>query len=276
MIKGMRISTLVLIVALAFFYNSKIFLPDTLSRAAYYVMYLFGTLAAGSVLIFPVLSTFPSYLAFPFWGLAYMLAVPQFTGGYTLHSMFSGINLIHVVMVAGIATLTHWYARKLDGYLRNEHQSIYYASAPPMLEDELGDIKYEITRARRYNRPISVIMIQPIRKSYITMDKGSLSQTLTRTFRRTERLYDMGKDGRFLIFCPETTNSSAEMLINRIRIMVYREQDMHFNYGIATFPDQELTFEGLVSRAKENLDTGASHKTAAIKPIKDGKLMANR
>lgn len=272
----MRLSTLVLVATLALFYNAEIFLPDTLGSTTYHVMYLFGTLAAGSALIIPALSSFPLYLASAFWGLAYMLAVPHFTSGYSLHIMLSGTNLIHVVMVAGITTLTHWYARKLDAYSHNERRPIDYASPPPLLDDELENIKYEITRARRYNRPISVIMLQPIAKSYGTMDKGTLSKTLSRIFRRTERLYDMGKHGRFLIFSPETTNSSAEMLVNRIRIMVHREQDMHFNYGIATFPDQELTFDGLVSRAEENLETGASHKTASIKAIKDGKLMVNR
>ena len=56
----------------------------------------------------------------------------------------------------------------------------------------------------------------------------------------------------------------------------HREQDIHFIYGVATFPDQELTFEGLVSRATENLEAGVKHKATAIKSIKRGKLIANR
>lgn len=272
----MRLSTLVLIATLAFFYNAEVFLPNTPGSTPYHVLYLFGTLAVGTVVIFTVFSNFASYLVFPFWGLAYMLVAPHFAGGYTLDIMFSGMNLMHAAMVAGVATLTHWYTKKLDGYLQNDYRTVDYAAAPPLLEDELEEIKYEITRARRYNRAISTIMIQPISKSYGANEKKLLAKTLIRSFRRTERLYDMGKEGRFLIFCPETANSSAEMLVNRIRILAHKEQEVHFNYGIATFPDQELTFEGLVSRAKENLETGTSHKTASVKAINDGKLIANR
>ena len=272
----MRLSTLALITALAFFYNVDFFLPDIPGRTNYPVMYLFGTIAAASAVIFTIFSNFPIYIAFPFWSLTYVLTIPHFAGGYTLHIMLSATTLIHAAMVAGLATLANWYVRKLGSYLQQEHQSVNYTIAPPLLEDELKHIKYEITRARRYNHPMSVIMIQSLSKFYGSMEKGLLSNTLSKTFRRTERLYDMGKQGRFLIFCPETTNSSAEMLVNRIRIMAHREQEIHFNYGIATFPDQELTFEGLVLRAKENLEAGTSNKSAVIKVIKDGKLMANR
>jgi hypothetical protein len=135
---GMRLSTLVLIVALAFFYNAEIFLLDTPSRTSYQIMSLFGTMAAGAVVIFTVFSNFASYLIFPFWGLAYLLAAPHFTGGYTLHIMFSEINLIHAAMVAGVATLTNWYVTKLDGYLQNDYQAVDYAAAPPLLEDGLS------------------------------------------------------------------------------------------------------------------------------------------
>jgi hypothetical protein len=239
-------------------------------------MYLFGTIAAASAVIFTIFSNFPIYIAFPFWGLTYVLTIPHFAGGYTLHIMLSATTLIHAAMVAGLATLANWYVRNLGSYLQQEHQSVDYTIAPPLLEDELKHIKYEITRARRYNHPMSVIMIQSFSKSYGSMEKGLLSHTLSKTFRRTERLYNMGKQGRFLIFCPETTNSSAEMLVNRIRIIAHREQEIHFNYGIATFPDQELTFEGLVLRAKENLERVTSRNTATIKSINNGKLIANK
>ena len=271
----MRLSTIVLIAALAFFYNVGIIFPDTHGSTNYHAMYLFGTLAVGAILVVPVFSKFPAYLAFPFWGLAYLLFVPNLAGG-DIQLMFTGSTLIHALLVAAITSLAHWYARKLDGFLRKERRFVDLSSAPPLLDDELESIKYEITRARRYNRPISVIMIQPIAKAFGAVEKGALSTTLGRIFRRTERLYDMGKQGRYLIFCPESTNSSAEMLVNRIRIMVHRELNMHFNYGLATFPDQELTFEGLLSRARENLETGTGRKSAAVKAIKGDKLMANR
>lgn len=272
----MRLSTLVLILALALFYNAGTFLPGPLGGMNHHLMYLFGTVGVGSVLLFPVFANFPLYLAFPFWGVAYLLAAPHFTGGYTVEVMLSGVNLMNAIIVAGVSSLTHWYVKRLDGYLRKEGRLADIASAPPLLDDEADDIKYEITRARRYSRPISVIMLQPVFKPFSPVDKVSLARTLSRIFRRTERLYDLGKNGRFLIFCSETSHSSAEMLVNRIRIMVHREQDIHFVYGIATFPDQELTFEGLVMRAKENLEAGASHKSAAIKSIKSSKLATNR
>jgi hypothetical protein len=271
----MRLSTIVLIAALAVFYNAGFFLPVLPGNSNNHVMYLFGTLAIGAILILPFFSKFPSYLAFPFWGLAYLLFLPNLADGDALQHMFTAITLMHAAMVAGITSLTHWYARKLDGYMRRDRVPVESSSAPPLLEDEMESIKYEITRARRYNRPISVIIIQPIAKAFGAVEKAVLSKTLSRIFRRTERLYAMRKQGRYLIFCPETTNSSAEMLVNRIRIMVHREQDVHFNYGLATFPDQELTFEGLLSRAEENLETGAKRKTTVIKAIKTGRLTAN-
>ena len=268
--------TLALIVALASFYNSELLMPDSSVSINYHVVYLFGTLSTLMVILLTVFVRISLAVTFIASGLACVLTTSYLSSGSAIPGIASQLYLFPSLAVAGITTLTHWYVRKLRLYLLQKHKSEDGPAAMRFLEDELDHIKYEFARARRYNHHISVILIRPITASQRKIDKDRLASSLDRNFRRTERLYDMGKSEQYLIFCPETTISSAEMLVNRIRIMTQRERDIYFHYGIATFPDQEVTFEGLLSRAQANLQARfRGKKSSAVSQPNKGKLAAS-
>jgi hypothetical protein len=252
---NIRFASIVLIVTLALFFNSQLFFQhiELTAPSSHHFMYLFATLSAVAVILSRTFGRLPVYLVAPLSGFAYLLATPYFSAAYTFENLFSAINLFEAVMVCCVVGVTHWYTRQLPDAIQDNRRTADDSETPPLLDAELNEIKYEITRARRYNRSITLVMLQPVARILGENEKRQLTAVLRSCFRRTERLYDVGKEGRFVIFCPETTATSAEMLVNRIRIYAHKLQEMHLIFGLATFPDQEVTFEGLLSRARENL-----------------------
>ncbi len=61
--------------------------------------------------------------------------------------------------------------------------------------------------------------------------------------------------GRFLILCPETDLSSVILLAKRMQQAITERIDLKVQCGVASFPDEALTFEDLMKKAYERLST---------------------
>ena len=82
----------------------------------------------------------------------------------------------------------------------------------------------------------------------------SLAKIITREARRTDLIISQGEgDNRFLILCPETKGRDTINLAERIRSTVMDRLGVDINYGIASFPEEALTYEELLQRAEFQL-----------------------
>jgi GGDEF domain-containing protein len=59
--------------------------------------------------------------------------------------------------------------------------------------------------------------------------------------------------GRFIVLCPETDLSSASLLGKRISQAVKERTDLRVLWGAAAFPEEALTFDDLLEKARERL-----------------------
>ena len=133
-----------------------------------------------------------------------------------------------------------------------------------------GDIRREITRSRHYHRPLSVIVIEPDQRSFHLamprifeeLQKGVLTRfarvKLAQSMHHHLRLMDLilEEDGsdRFIILCPEVDSQGSAVLVERVQTVI-NQAGIAAQCSTATFPDNALTFEGLVNQAKAKLDT---------------------
>ena len=131
-----------------------------------------------------------------------------------------------------------------------------------------ADIRREITRSRHYHRPLSVIVIEPNQHSLNLalpnifeelqreivkrFARVKLAQTMKNHLRLMDLILEEDDDDRFIILCPEVGNQGSAVIIDRIQtVMTQIGVDIHCS--TAAFPEDALTFEGLVNQAKTKL-----------------------
>jgi GGDEF domain-containing protein len=140
------------------------------------------------------------------------------------------------------------------------------------IDSENQRIKIELTRSRRYHRPLSVVVIQiesEDEKITREMLKSVQHDLLTRfTSARVGQIIDdrirqtdlvlRDYQGRFIVLCPETDLSNAALLAQRIAQAIKERTSLGVLWGVAAFPEEALTFEDLLQKARERLNDSTS------------------
>ncbi len=147
------------------------------------------------------------------------------------------------------------------------------------LETAAEDIQLELSRSRRHHYPLSVIVVQSdpdsltevIHRTVQEVQRAmmgryvlaGLGRALGRHLRRTDILVDQMEKGRYVIVSPDTDTERARLLIERLQTMVAGRLGIRVSCGIASFPDEALTFEELVQTA----ETGLQDVRPATAPV---------
>jgi hypothetical protein len=148
------------------------------------------------------------------------------------------------------------------------------------IDSENQRIRIELTRSRRYHRPLSVLIIQSEpedEKTTREMLRSIQHDLLSRfTFARVAQIIDdcirqtdlvlRDHKGRFIVLCPETDFSNATLLAKRISQAIKERTDLGVLWGVAAFPEEALTFEDLLQKARERLVhvTSVSNEAVAV------------
>jgi len=126
-------------------------------------------------------------------------------------------------------------------------------------------IKTEFSRSRRYHRPLALLvvhslpkdeevvreMLKSLQRDVLTrLSNARIGQAIGEAIRQADLLI-RDNIGRFIVFCPETDLESAVFLAERIRRIVEERAGFHVNCGVASFPDEALTFEDLLHMARD-------------------------
>ncbi len=133
----------------------------------------------------------------------------------------------------------------------------------------LEDIKVEFGRSRRYNHPLSLMVIEPAQYTLkedlnriILENQKKVSRRILATqlaeiiihqTRRIDMIMTKNWDGRFIILCPEDNTKGASKLAQRIQADVKTNLGVSIQYGIAAFPSDALTLEELLRHAETNI-----------------------
>jgi len=126
-------------------------------------------------------------------------------------------------------------------------------------------VRTEFSRSRRYHRPLSLVvvhafpkddevvreMLKSLQHDVLTrLSNARVSQAIGDSIRQTDLLI-RDHVGRFVILCPETDLEHAIFLAKRTCKIVEERTGLQVNCGVASFPDEALTFEDLLYTARD-------------------------
>lgn len=230
--------------------------------------YLAVILAVPITLFFPSIARVSSFVPLLVWAGIYLVLLQVLNRESANPGEFSVIVLEFVLLEAGV-----WLAYQLAVQLSHA-ESIMDALALSAFPNSAHDvdresqrIKVEFTRSRRYNRPLSLLIVEAKsdEQTITTELLKSVQHDLMNRFTaarigqiiddRTRQTDLVLKDqrGRFIILCPETDQASVRLLAKRISQTIAERTDQQIICGTASFPDEALTFDDLVNTARDRL-----------------------
>lgn len=268
----MRKAVLYLLIFLAIVYNVErldLGRANTIDISS--VVYVVILIAVASIVMLRPLAQMPMRYVMVGWlasflvariGTAYLLERPIWGGVYT----YLTITEVSLVMAAVLL------ARNVSDHLLDFEEAVQNITLADIshrvqhINQAYDEVQKEIMRSRRHSYPISVMVVEP--------DPGSVQVTLNRSVleiqqammtryvltslmritkdvtRRTDMIIDQAIDkDSFVVFCPDTNNEDAVLLANRLQSSISEQLGVRVCCGLATFPDEALTFETLIERA---------------------------
>jgi hypothetical protein len=217
-------------------------------------------------IVFRIFSKLPKYANIAFWLIVYFLMWFLETKN-PIPQVNLQITLVEVLLVTMGVILVNDFVLKIleqDTNIDNLISSSFTGRTLRM-DEAGGDIKNELLRSRRYQHPMTVMVVKPeaesIEKRTTESEKeiqhsiarrytlGKISEQLNLTARRPDIVIKHDDPDKFIILCPETTAESSYILAKRIKEVVASSLSIVMQVGIATFPDDALTFEELLRKA---------------------------
>lgn len=234
-------------------------------------LYLLMLAAFAAAMIAPLMRNLSMYAWVASWLGAYLLIrwlswQVDPPGGEQLYLTLTECALLTIGVIL---------ARDLDQQLMDYEKALAEIGLPKSSQkiyvwDEAADlVKTEFIRSRRYNHPISLMVIEPTTESLkvqlnrmerdvhrIMMDRfmhTSLARLAAGEARRTDLVIEIENEKRVLVLFPETKPEGLGIFAERIQQLAKEELGLALNFGVASFPDDALTFEDLQQKAIFNL-----------------------
>lgn len=248
---------------LALFSIERISAPINISRVAY----PFIPLMAALVLLVPGLS------ALPVWVLI-VVPVPVFLvlkswAGYSLGGASLPITITEVAAIL----VTILLARKISQGLTEFEDAVHQITLGPneLLPEEMhageANLYREVRRARHHNRPLALLAVgmdpatQSAALSRILAEtqeailQRAMASSVARTLSKELDDYNLVVYGgdHFLVLLPEMTAERVNRLEECLAAAAQDQLGMKLNFGAAFFPQDAVTYESLVAKARQEM-----------------------
>jgi len=220
------------------------------------------------IILIPAFYRAPQYITMIFWASIY------FTLSQILDRSLSAPDNLELILVEVVLLeLGVWLAYRFglelahsDSLMDMVTQSVY-PNTVINLDENYNQITNEVSRCRRYNRPLSLLILRAVPESEEVIKKlidsfehdllsrfssARIGQLIGEHIRQMDIL-TRDRVGRFVILCPETEMKSAKLLGERIYESLNKDPGLKVSWGLSAFPDEALTFDDLLSRAREHL-----------------------
>ncbi|MGZ9166770.1 MAG: hypothetical protein ACXW4U_16480 [Anaerolineales bacterium] len=242
--------------------------------------YLAVMIAVPVTLFFPRVSRVSVYVPLGIWAGIYMILLQILDRTHSTTAFgFPVIVLEFVLLETGV-----WISYQLALQI-SDAESVMDALAMGAFPNRVKEIdlespriKVEFTRSRRYHRPLSALVVQldyaekiktrDVVKS-IQLDLmnrftlARIGQIIDDRIRQTD-LVMKDHRGHFLILCPETDLANVLLLAKRIERAIKEQVDLRVLCGVASFPEEALTFDDLMKKAYDRLAHEVSLEDMAV------------
>jgi GGDEF domain-containing protein len=259
--KRLRLWTTILIIWLIFLFNiERINSPINIRDYTY----VFVALTAVVTLMLPRLKWF-SYWVLLAASIVVFLGYKEFWE----RELIWGVSLPLTVTQISAIGLTAIIARQISvglGEFEEVISSITFGqigARPKPFSEMQGGIYAELKRARRYQRPLSIVSLkideQSIRVALPKMIKA-VQQAMMKeyVFANVSKILDDSiddfgtitlRDNHFLVVLPEKTSQEASLVAHQLAQAINGKMELNLQTGMANFPDDAITFEALIERA---------------------------
>lgn len=231
--------------------------------------YLTVLVAFPITLFFPSISNVSAYVPMLVWAGIYMVLLQVLDRSASTKAIEFGVVVLEFILLE----LCVWFAHRLATQI-GQAESIMdtlalgaFPSRAHTIDQEHQQIKKEFARSRRYDRPLSLVVIEPEPEDAHAATEllRNLQDDLLHRFRsaRVGQVIDeytrqtdlILKDhrGRFVILCPETDHTIVALLAERLGKNVKERTGLNIRFGVASFPEDALSFDDLVEKAHDRL-----------------------
>lgn len=288
----LRRSVIFLLLTLIVFFNiekvSERFITSATDQASINIqtfVYVLGTLAVLSVLVIPLLWRANVSLALVIWLVIYLIAKLAFTQ-FDVLGVIGGNHAYLTFTEMGLMAILIWRAHDVSRLLHDFEEAVRNITFADVsrrvqkLDDAEEDIQVELIRSRRHHHPLTVMVIEPepesiqvaLNRTVEEVQKAmmsryvitSLARVVSGQLRRTDLVIDQREKNRFIIVSPDTTATNSTMLADRIQAAAAVQLGVLVSCGVASFPDEALTFDELVQQAKTNLRSPSEINRAVV------------
>lgn len=233
--------------------------------------YVLLGIVALSAIIIPSMRRVPIGYALIFWTVIYLLCkLVVFRDRPFLSGIYLYLSITELVFLGIMVILSHRVADDLYDFENMiSNLNLTGVSKRVMEFGDAGDsIAYEFIRSRRYQTPLSVLLIKLDKQSIkhnsdqsieglfqemlTRYSSNSLVRLLDRELRRTDLIIQQPHKNRLILLFPETDAQGTNTMVNRIRELSNDVLGVDISCGFATFPDEAITFDELVKRAENH------------------------
>lgn len=186
----------------------------------------------------------------------------------------SRFDIYVAVTEAGFLVLASWLAQRVAVTLAELDETLGAVAfgENPAIDIESPsaaiEINAEMTRSRRHDRPMSVLVLEPdsqgfaaaVRDASTEVDRavrtryvlGKLARAVGDQLRRSDLLFEHRASGRLFIVSPETDDRGMELLVQRV-VEAAARVGVPTDAGSASFPSDAIGFDGLIEAAEQAL-----------------------
>ncbi len=228
--------------------------------------------AVPATVFFPYITRASVGVPIVLWGSVYLVMLQILDRTVSApNSTFPIILLEFVLLLIGV-----WLSYQLANGISHA-ESILDAMAISAFPNRVQDIdlaskqiKLEITRSRRYHRPLCLVIFsaevladETVPGKILFNIQHDLSnrfsiarigQVIDEHIRLTDVIF-RDQRNRFIVLCPETNYENSVLLSKRIAEIVAEKIGISLISGIAAFPDDALNFDDLIDVANNRLST---------------------
>lgn len=190
---------------------------------------------------------------------------PVWGGAYTYISFFELTSvLISAALASMVGALCVEFLEAVRSLLFVDMEGRVYRQ-----EQAEAVIKREMQFVRRANRPLSIMVLDvdahAAPRAVQAAEKEvqevlakrhrmiAVTRLLARSLRRTDFVVDQTDEGRIVLIMPEMEKAQTISTLARLDQHVQRRLGFSLRYGVASFPDEGVTFEELAYQAESAL-----------------------
>lgn len=221
-----------------------------------------------ATVFFPSVSKVNVWVPMAVWGGIYIIMLQVLDRTASSDGSFGTVVLEFILVEAG-AWLGYQLAQGIS-HAESVMDAMALTAFPNRtldIHEASKQIKTEFTRCRRFNRPVSLLVLQMSADDRLHLKElvaniqhdlwsrfsfARVGQVIDEQVRQTDMVF-RDRNSRFIILCPETDMESAQNLGVRLTEAIEQRTGMQMARGAAGFPSDAINFDDLLDLAVSRL-----------------------